>query len=114
MNLKKPRCDGRSVAEDILAAKWALPVMRVLADGPGRFSYIRTAIPGVSPNILTARLRSLEEAGIVRRWTLPPPADCQVYGLTELGEAARPILRAIEEWSPMIQYHLETNVRPHF
>lgn len=51
--------------------------MRLLGGGPARFSGIRTAIPGVSANILAGRLRDLEKAGIVGRRTLQPPADCQ-------------------------------------
>lgn len=91
--------DPLRIAEHILSAKWTLTILRVLGDGPARFSGLRTAIPGVSANILAGRLRDLEEAGIIGRKTLPPPADCQVYALTAIGEAARPILLAIEQWA---------------
>jgi DNA-binding HxlR family transcriptional regulator len=100
---QEPSNGALAVVEDILAVKWTLTVMRVLADGPVRFSGIRLALPAVSANVLTARLRALEEAGIVRRWMLPPPADCQVYGLSERGQAARPILRAVARWASLLQ-----------
>ncbi|MBH0115168.1 helix-turn-helix transcriptional regulator [Novosphingobium sp. YJ-S2-02] len=89
MKSKAGREDPPSIAEDILSAKWNLSIMRVLGDGPARFSGIRAAIPAVSANILARRLRELEEAGIISRRALPPPADCRVYELTSLGEAAR-------------------------
>ncbi|WP_340266104.1 winged helix-turn-helix transcriptional regulator [Sphingobium mellinum] len=98
--------DPLLIAEDILSAKWTLPILRVLGGGPARFSGLRTAIPGVSANILAGRLRDLEEAGILGRTTLPPPADCQVYALTDIGEAARPILLAIARWATRL--HGET------
>lgn len=101
MKAPKPSDEARFVVEELLAAKWALAIMRVLAEGPVRFNGIRSAIPAVSANVLTTRLRDLEEAGIICRWMTPPPAECQVYGMTELGEAARPILRAIEQWASL-------------
>ena len=94
--------DPLQFAVGILSAKWTLRIMHVLAQGPARFSGIRTAIPAVSANILAARLRDLEEAGIIRKDMLPPPADCQVYALTDLGEAGRPVLLAIEQWASHI------------
>lgn len=75
--------------------------MRVLGDGPARFSGIRAAIPTVSANILARRLRELEEAGILSRRALPPPADCRVYELTTPGEAARPVIGAIDLWESL-------------
>ena len=91
--------DPLLMAVGILSAKWILRIMSVLTQGPARFSGIRAAIPAVSANILTARLRDLEEAGIICKEMLPPPANCQVYALTDLGEAARPVLVAIEQWA---------------
>lgn len=94
--------DPLLVAVGILSAKWTLRIMHVLAQGPARFSGLRTAIPAVSANILAARLRDLEAAGVIRKDMLPPPADCQVYALTDLGEAGRPVLLAIEQWAACI------------
>ncbi|HUD92566.1 helix-turn-helix domain-containing protein [Sphingobium sp.] len=94
--------DATLVAEGILSAKWNLRIMRVLGDGPARFSGIRAAIPAVSANILAGRLRDLEECGIIGRRTSPPPADCQVYELSELGEAARPVMREIDRWASLL------------
>ncbi|MCW6536897.1 winged helix-turn-helix transcriptional regulator [Sphingomonas lycopersici] len=51
--------DPQRIAEDILSAKWTLRVLNVLAQGPARFSGLRSAIPAVSSNMLAARLRDL-------------------------------------------------------
>lgn len=101
MKPKAGKNDSPSIAEDILSAKWNLSIMRVLGDGPARFSGIRAAIPTVSANILARRLRELEEAGILSRRALPPPADCRVYELTTRGEAARPVIGAIDLWESL-------------
>lgn len=91
--------DTLVIVQEILSAKWTLPILRVLDDGPARFLGLRTAIPAVSSKILAGRLRNLEEVGIIQKTTLPPPSNCQVYALTEIGEAARPVLQAIEQWA---------------
>lgn len=95
--------EALAAAQDILAAKWSIPVLSVLAKGAARFSYIKAAIPAISANVLSMRLRSLEEAGLIGRTSLPPLADRKVYVLTTLGEGTRPILLAIERWAALLQ-----------
>ena len=91
-------------AMDILGERWAVPVMRELMLGPRRFSELKSSINGISANVLTQRLGSLEAAGVTRRKTLLPPASVQVYELTEWGYEAAPILQVMGRWavrSPM-------------
>lgn len=92
---------GNAIAQvdAIVAAKWGIAVIRILLDGPARFTRLKVLLAGVSPNILTARLRNLEDRGIIQRSTLPPPADCEVYELTPKGLAARPVVQAMAHWS---------------
>lgn len=94
--------DPLLIAVGILSAKWNMRIMHVLAQGPARFAAIRAAIPAVSANILAARLRDLEAAGIIHKDMLSPPAECQVYTLTDLGEAGRPVMLALEQWAASI------------
>lgn len=84
---------------NILGDRWAVPVMRELMLGPRRFGELRAGLPGISANVLTQRLASLEEAGVLRRRKLPPPASVQVYELTAWGYQAGPILRAMVRWA---------------
>jgi DNA-binding HxlR family transcriptional regulator len=90
---------GTAHAMDLIGERWALLVMRELMLGPKRFSDIRADLPGISANVLTQRLEGLEEAGIVVRRRLDPPASGQVYALSEWGLQARPIMGAMGRWA---------------
>jgi DNA-binding HxlR family transcriptional regulator len=94
-----PFGDAVAQVDAIVTAKWSIPIIRLLLDGPARFTRLKDQLAGVSSNILTARLRDLEHRGIIQRITLPPPADCEVYGLTPRGLAAEPVVLAITHWS---------------
>ena len=90
---------GTAHALDLIGERWALLVMRELMLGPKRFRDIRADLPGISANTLTQRLEGLEEAGLVVRRQLPPPASAQVYELTEWGYQAEPIIGALGRWA---------------
>jgi DNA-binding HxlR family transcriptional regulator len=82
-------------ALDLVGERWALLVVRELLLGPKRFTDLRAGILHASPNVLSQRLRDLEEIGIVRRRKLPPPAASRVYELTEWGMELEPVIRAL-------------------
>jgi DNA-binding HxlR family transcriptional regulator len=88
------RC-GVARALDIVGERWALLVVRELLLGPKRFTDLRAGLPHVGPDILAQRLRELEQSGIVRRGTLPPPAGSRIYELTERGHELEPIVVAL-------------------
>jgi DNA-binding HxlR family transcriptional regulator len=90
---------GIAHASDLLGQRWALLVVRELLLGPKRFTDLRTGIPDISPNVLGQRLRELEEAGIIRRRKLAPPAPAQVYELTEWGRELEPAILALGRWA---------------
>ena len=90
---------------DIIGERWALPIMRELMLGPRRFGELRRSLPAISANVLTQRLGDLEDAGIVRRSKLPPPASVQVYGLTEWGQQAGPVFQALGRWAARSPLH---------
>ncbi|GCE36703.1 transcriptional regulator, HxlR family [Rhodococcus wratislaviensis] len=92
--------DGCAAAHalDLIGERWSLIVVRELMLGPKRFTDLRSGVLGASANVLSQRLRDLEEAGIVRRVTLGPPARAQVYELTEWGLELEPVLRALGRW----------------
>lgn len=90
---------GIAHAADLLGERWALVVIRELLLGPKRFTDLRTGIPDISPNVLGQRLRELEEARIVRRRKLPPPAAARVYELTEWGQELEPAVLALGRWA---------------
>src|ERR671918_2218090 len=79
-------------ALDLLGERWTLLIVRDLLAGPKRYTDLRRGLPGLATDLLTERLRALEEAGIVRRRKLPPPAAVTVYELTERGRELEPAL----------------------
>src|SRR5260221_378157 len=70
-------------ALDLIGERWALLIVRELLLGPKRFTDLRRGLPNASPNILSERLRELEQAGVVHRRKLPPPAPAQGYERAE-------------------------------
>ncbi len=89
---------GIARALDTVGERWALMVVRELMLGPKRFTDLRAALPHVSPDVLTQRLRDLEEKGVTARRTLPPPAASKVYELTAAGRELEPVLVALGRW----------------
>jgi DNA-binding HxlR family transcriptional regulator len=89
---------GIARALDAIGDRWALLVVRELIFGPKRFVQLRQGLPGVSPNVLSQRLRDLEAAGVVRRDVLDPPAEVAVYELTASGRALEPVLLELGRW----------------
>src|SRR3954452_6890181 len=96
---------GAAHALDLVGERWALLVIRELMLGPKRFGDLRRDLPGISANVLTQRLEGLEEAGVLVRRRLPPPASAQVYALTPWGYEAEPILQVMGRWAARSQSH---------
>jgi DNA-binding HxlR family transcriptional regulator/putative sterol carrier protein len=85
-------------ALEIVGERWSLLVVRELLDGPRRYTDLLDGIPGISTDVLAARLRDLEDGDVLVRRTLPPPASSKVYELTERGHALAPSVGALATW----------------
>ena len=96
---------GTAHGLELIGERWALLVMRELMLGPKRFSDIRVDLPGISANVLTQRLESLEGAGLLIRRKLPPPSNAQVYELTPWGYEAEPIIQTLGRWAARSPAH---------
>jgi DNA-binding HxlR family transcriptional regulator len=83
---------------DVVGERWALLVVRELLLGPKRFTDLRAGLPHLSPDVLSQRLRELEDTGVVRRATLPPPAASRVYELTGWGHELEGVVLALGRW----------------
>ena len=92
-------------ALDLLGERWSLLVVRELMFGPKRFGDLRASLPGISANILTQRLETLEAAGVLAKRKLPPPAAVQVYELTAWGYEAEPIFQTLGRWAARSPAH---------
>lgn len=93
----RDRC-GIARALDVVGERWALLLVRELLLGPKRFTDLRSGLAHLSPDVLAQRLRELEEAGILRRRTLAPPAASRVYELTDRGHELEPVILALGRW----------------
>jgi DNA-binding HxlR family transcriptional regulator len=89
---------GLAYALDVVGERWTLLIIRELIAGPRRFTDLLEGLPGISTNLLTERLKSLEQHGVTRRRVLPPPAGSTVYELTPLGRALEPMLLELGRW----------------
>ena len=83
---------------DLLANKWSALALGALEDGPRRFGAIRAKLEGVSPKVLTATLRRLEEHGLVDRTVYPAVPLHVEYSLTDLGRDACEPLALLRHW----------------
>ena len=96
---------GTALALELVGERWALLVVRELMFGPRRFGEIKANLVGISANVLTQRLAGLEQAGILMRRKLPPPASVQVYELTPWGLESEPIFQEMGRWATRSPAH---------
>lgn len=82
---------------DVIGERWTLLLVRELMLGPQRFTDLLDALPGIGRHLLTARLRHLEDAGILHRRELAT-ARGHVYDLTEDGRALGPAMAELGRW----------------
>lgn len=83
---------------DVLGDRWTILVIRDLLRGVNRFSDLEQSLAGISPNLLAARLKRLEKAGMVERAFYsdhPPRAE---YRLTHKGREFGAVVRAMYAW----------------
>ena len=82
----------------LIGDKWKVLILRDLITGTKRFGELKKSIGTVSQKVLTARLRDMEENGLVNRKVyaeVPPRVE---YSLTELGQSLQPVLDAMRNW----------------
>lgn len=96
---RENHCGAVSDAVAILGDKWTVTILGVLGRQERlRYGEIQRAVNGISQRMLTLRLKTLEENGIVKRTffpTVPPRVD---YELTPLGRELIQPLRALVYW----------------
>lgn len=101
--------EGCAVAHglELIGERWALLIVRELLLGPKRFNALHAGIRRASANVLSQRLRQMEQAGIVRHRKLGAPASAWVWELTGWGHELEPIVMAIGGWarsSPLLDH----------
>lgn len=87
--------DGVSRALELIGERWALLIVRDLLVGPRRYGELATGLPRIPSNILAARLKELQQAGVLRR---VPHSRMVVYELTDYGRELEPFILGLGAW----------------
>ena len=84
---------------DLIGERWTILLMRdLLLHGPRRFQHFQDSLPGVAPNTLSARLKALEDNGLVRRVLYSERPPRVEYVLTDMGRSLGPVVKAMRDW----------------
>jgi DNA-binding HxlR family transcriptional regulator len=87
---------GVTTAVELIGERWAMLIVRDLLVGPRRYTDLKQGLPKIPTNILSTRLKELQEGGVVRR---VPLMNCGlVYELTDYGRQLEPVVLALGRW----------------
>ena len=86
-------------AIELLANKWRITILHILREGPLRTREIQTAIPEVSPKMMTQALRGMERDGLLVREVHTTGARHIEYRLTPMGTSLIPPLQELCRWA---------------
>jgi DNA-binding HxlR family transcriptional regulator len=86
-------------AVELVGRRWTGAILRVLMDGPLRFSEIAQAIPELSDRLLSERMKELEARGMVQRTVIPGPPLRVQYELSLMGSELEPALTELQSWA---------------
>ncbi|HEV2638667.1 MAG TPA: helix-turn-helix domain-containing protein [Actinocrinis sp.] len=87
--------DAIAQALELVGERWALLIVRDLLVGPRRYGELAAGLPRIPSNILAARLKEMQAAGIIRR---APHSRVIVYELTAYGRELEPVVLALGAW----------------
>lgn len=86
---------GVTQALELVGERWALLIVRDLLVGPRRYGELAAGLPRIPSNILAARLKELQAAGVIRR---APRSRIIIYELTPYGRELEPVVLALGAW----------------
>ncbi|GAB3807682.1 winged helix-turn-helix transcriptional regulator [Humibacter antri] len=86
---------GITQALELIGERWALLIVRDLLVGPRRYGELAAGLPRIPSNILAARLKELQAAGVIRR---APRSRIILYELTPYGRELEPVVLALGAW----------------
>jgi len=84
---------------DLLERRWQLSVIYAALAGALRFNEFADAVAGISPRMLSERLRDLEAAGLIERTVVPSSPPKVEYRLTDRGRELGPIIDALRAYA---------------
>jgi DNA-binding HxlR family transcriptional regulator len=84
---------------DLIGERWTILLLRdLLLKGPRRFQDFQDSLQGVAPNTLSARLKEMEDNGLIFRSLYSDRPPRVEYVLTDKGKSLGPIVRAMQQW----------------
>lgn len=86
-------------AVELVGRRWTGAILRVLMDGPMRFSQVAQAVPELSDRLLSERMKELEARGIVQRTVRAGPPVRVEYSLSKMGAELEPALSELQRWA---------------
>jgi len=86
-------------AVELIGRRWTGAILRVLMDGPLRFSQVGQAVPELSDRLLSERMKELEGRGVVERRVIPGPPLGVEYSLSRMGQELEPALAELQRWA---------------
>lgn len=89
---------GVARALELVGERWALLIVRDLTIRPRRYTDLQSNLAGIPTNVLSTRLKELEQAGVVERQVAPAPQRGVVYALTPAGQELEPAILALGRW----------------
>jgi len=92
-------CGRFHQAIELIGKRWTGAVLRVLMNGPRRFTEILAAVPDLHDRLLSERLKELEAEGLVDRRVYPETPVRVEYALTSKGRGLERVLSEIERWA---------------
>lgn len=82
---------------DIIEPRWTLLILCELSRGATRFNEIRRGVPGISPTLLSKRLKEMEQNGLVRR--VETDIGESGYATTPMADELKPVVQALGKWA---------------
>src|SRR6202042_2669592 len=86
-------------AVELVGRRWTGAILRVLMDGPLRFSEIAQSVPELSDRLLSERMKELEARGMVERTVISGPPLRVEYELSVMGSELEPALTELQSWA---------------
>jgi DNA-binding HxlR family transcriptional regulator len=96
---REPCCPRYHQAVELVGRRWTGAILRVLMDGPMRFSEVAQTVPELSDRLLSERMKELEGRGIVVRTVHAGPPVRVEYALSAMGRELGPALTEIQRWA---------------
>ncbi|OZG69194.1 winged helix-turn-helix transcriptional regulator [Bifidobacterium eulemuris] len=101
-----PACPVATTVQ-LIGSKWKLLILRNLMQRPWRFNELLRDLDGISRKVLTDSLRSLEADGLITRTVYPEIPPHTEYAMSDIGNAMRPIIKAMEQWGTAYKAYLD-------